>query len=87
MKKVLLSMGLSIVVCQSLIAKEGSMCGYYYDSIARKVNIINQKKNDLSKIAIEKLYEDLKFETKQCISECDGKKFDYCNNVAKEIEK
>lgn len=87
MKKVLLGMVLSIVVCQSLMAKEGSMCGYYYDSITRKVNIINEKKKDLSQMALKKLFADLSFEVEQCISNCEDKKFDYCNSIAKEIEK
>ncbi len=44
------------------------MCSHYYDSVTRKVNNIENSKNDLSRMAIKKLYEDLVFETKQCIS-------------------
>lgn len=87
MKKVLLGITLSVFISQSLIAKEGVMCGFYYDSINRKVNIINEKKPNLSNIALKKLYKDLTFEVEQCISECENNKFDFCNNIAKEIEK
>ena len=69
-----------------LFAKEGVMCSFYYDSITRKVNIINEKKNDLSKMALNKLYKDLTFETTECISQCEDSKFDFCNKVAKKIE-
>jgi hypothetical protein len=85
MKKILIT--LCFIFLYSAIAKEGYMCSYYYDSIIRKVNIIEQKKSDLSNMALKKLYNDLTFEVNQCFSNCEGKKFNYCNKVAKEIEK
>ncbi|KAB7886087.1 hypothetical protein [Poseidonibacter ostreae] len=85
MKKILIT--LCFVFLHSVVAKEGSMCNYYYDSITRKVNIIEKKKDDLSKMALKKLYGDLTFEVGQCFSNCEGDKFNYCNEIAKEIEK
>lgn len=86
MKKILLG-ALSIISLSSILnAKEGLMCSFYYESILRKVKIIDQKKENLSQIAINKLYTDLKFETVQCLGECENVKFDYCNEIAKKIE-
>lgn len=87
MKKVLLGIVLSIVVSQSLIAKESPMCEISYNNIERQFNIITEKKSDLSQMALKKLYSDLTMEVQNCISWCEGKKFDLCNNVSKEIEK
>ena len=87
MKKVLLGIVLSIVVGQSLIAKESPLCEIPYTTVERQFNIITEKKGDLSQMALKKLYSDLTFEVQNCISYCEGKKFDLCNNVSKEIEK
>ena len=81
-KSVLITFILSSVI----VAKEGYMCSHYYENITRKVNIINGYGSDLSKISKKKLHKDLEFETEQCISECEGEKFKFCNNIAKKIE-
>lgn len=87
MKKVLLSLVISGILTQLLLAKESPLCGIPYDNVERKSSIINEKKNDLSDMAIKKLYSDLVNDVRDCISYCESKKFDLCNNVAKEIEK
>jgi hypothetical protein len=86
MKKMLIGVILGLIVSQSVFAKEDASCQYSYDTVERKVNILNEKKSSLSQMAIKKLYGDLTFEVTQCIGYCDGKKFDYCNKIAKEIE-
>ena len=48
--------------------------------------MINQYGSDLSKMAKKKLYQNLKVETGECISRCEGVKFKFCNSVAKKIE-
>lgn len=87
MKKTLQGIFLSVAISQSLIAKESPLCEITYDNVERQFNIITQKKSDLSQMAIKKLYSDLTIGVQNCISYCDGKRFDFCNNVAKEIEK
>jgi len=77
---------ITLILSSAIFAKEGYMCSTYYESITRKVNIINSYGSDLSKMAEKKLYKDLEFETGHCISECQGKKFKFCNNIAKKIE-
>lgn len=69
------------------IAEEGVMCGFYYEAVQRKEKNIKSYGSDLSQMAKNKLFEDLKFETKQCISQCEGYKFKYCNEIAKWISK
>ena len=86
MKKFTVMLFLLVANQQLSFATEGTMCSYYYDNVTRKVNNINRMGTDLSSMAKQKLYEDLIFDTKQCISNCEGKKFDYCNKVAKDIE-
>lgn len=86
MKKFTMVLFLLVANQQLSFASEGFMCNTYYEKVTRKVNNINRMGTDLSSMAKQKLYEDLIFDTKQCISECEGKKFDYCNKVAKDIE-
>jgi len=69
----------------SLIAKEGFMCTNYYENVERKANNIKSYGSSLSQMAKNKLLKDLKFDTEQCISECEGEKFKQCNEVAKWI--
>lgn len=66
-------------------AKEGVSCDYYYENIQRKENIIKSYGDDLSPMAKTKLFQDLASDTKGCISECEGQKFKYCNEIAKWI--
>ncbi len=63
------------------------MCRHYYEGVQRKEKNIKNYGADLSAMARSKLYEDLKFDTKQCISECEGEEFKYCNEIAKWISK
>ena len=86
MKKFTVMLFLLVANQQLSFASEGFMCNSYHKHVTRKVNNINRKGNSLSDIAKQQLYADLIFDTKQCISECEGKKFDYCNKVAKDIE-
>lgn len=88
MKKILLGISISFLL-QALpaMAEEGYMCEYYYKSVQRKEKNIKRYGPDLSVMAKTKLFEDLKFDTKQCISECDDQKFQYCNEIAKWISK
>jgi len=67
-------------------AAEGPMCSYYHPSVERKVKSIKSFGSDLSRMTLEKLYEDLKFDTRECLAECEGQKFKFCNEVAKAIE-
>lgn len=83
MKKVFL---LTIIFISTVVAKEGSMCHFYYDAVERKATIIDSYGSDLSKLAEKKLYNDLRYETGECISQCEGTKFSYCNKIAKKIE-
>ncbi|ESQ17047.1 MAG: hypothetical protein N838_17435 [Thiohalocapsa sp. PB-PSB1] len=62
------------------------MCQGFYDNVSRKVAHVERLGNDLSKLAVNRLFEDLKTDIQLCISHCDGGKFDYCNRVAKWFE-
>ena len=87
MNKILLGLCLVVVIQEFANAVESVMCNYYYQNVQRKVNNIQNNSNNLSSMAKQKLYNDLVIDVKQCISDCEYKKFDYCNQVAKEIEK
>ena len=67
------------------VAKEGYMCDTYYKNIQRKEKNIKDYGSDLSIMAKRKLFKDLIFDTEQCISECEGRKFKYCNKISKWI--
>jgi hypothetical protein len=64
---------------------EGYLCSSYFNDVVRKVKNIQNHQNNLSKLALNKLLKDLRFDVKQCISECEGYKFDYCNDIAKKF--
>ncbi len=81
MKKLLLILAIPAI----LFSEEGYMCGFYYKAVARKVNNINSLGNSLSDIARARLYRDLKFEVTECISNCEGQKFKYCNEISKKV--
>ena len=68
-----------------VLAAEGYMCSYYFSAVTRKVELIKEHGQDLSQMAKEQLIKDLKFETQQCISQCEGDKFKFCNDAAKWI--
>lgn len=77
--------GLLIQPCIG-IAAEGPMCSYYHTDVNRKVKQIKSYGQNLSRMAQDKLYEDLKFDLKQCLAECESQKFKYCNDIAITIE-
>jgi hypothetical protein len=86
MKKIILLSTVFILLYPiSVIAEEGYMCNTYYQTVHRKAKIIDSYGSNLSSMAKRKLFGDLKFDTEQCISLCEGEKFKYCNNVAKWI--
>lgn len=69
-----------------VIAAEGPMCSFYHTDVNRKVKQIKSYGPNLSRLAQDKLYEDLKFDLKQCLAECESQKFKYCNDVAMKLE-
>ena len=54
------------------IAEESFLCKSYYEKVQRKETLIKSYGTDLSSMAKEKLFKDLKFETSGCISNCGG---------------
>jgi hypothetical protein len=76
---------LLVILVGFAYAEEGYMCNSYFKDVQRIVT--NIQTQDLSQMAKEKLYEQLKFSTGQCIKECEGSKFSYCNDVAKKMLK
>ncbi len=85
MKHLLISASILFISIPCLAA-EGYMCDFYYDAVKRKADSI-ERNTDLSGLARNKLYEDLTHEIKQCFNQCETMKFDYCNRVAKKIER
>lgn len=88
MKKWIYGIAISVFMqAIPVIAEEGYMCSHYYESVQRKETLIKSYGSDLSSMAKTKLFDDLKFDTNQCISNCEGQKFKYCNEIAKWISK
>ena len=83
MKKTILTI---IVLSSSIMASEHIWCDGYYQDVVRKVDNMQTHGSNLSKMAENKLYKELKSDTSQCISYCGGNKFSFCNKVAKDIE-
>ena len=85
MKTLIALLSLSLLVQTGAVqAEEGYMCSHYHENVKRKVGSLQKK--DLSKLAKEALFDDVKFDVKKCLTECEGYKFDYCNKIAKELE-
>jgi hypothetical protein len=85
-KKFILAVGLlGAFQVVPAIAAQGYMCGFYFDAVQRKEKNIKSYGSDLSSLAKEKLFEDIKRETEECISQCEGEKFKYCNEIARWI--
>ena len=55
-------------------AAEGVTCNIHYTDVDRKVRAIKSYGTNLSRMARDKLYDDLKFDTSQCLAECEGQK-------------
>ena len=88
MRKVGLLLMTSILLTPiSVVAKEGFMCSHYYPNVARAMANIKGHGDNLSAMAKTKLFSDLENDTKLCLSECEGEKFSYCNEIAKWISK
>jgi len=86
MKTLILSLvSLLLLTPMLVMAEEAYMCSYYYKDVVRKVKNIKSYGSDLSGMARNTLFNDLEFDTKQCISRCEGQKFKYCNEIAKWI--
>ena len=68
-----------------VLAEEGYLCPNWYEHVQRKEKIIKSYGADLSDMAKLRLFDDLKTEVKLCISECEGAKFKYCNEISKWI--
>jgi hypothetical protein len=80
-----LLVGFSIQPTLSFSA-EGLTCNSWYTDVKRKVKLVKSYGSNLSRMAQDKLYDDLIFDTKQCIAECEGEKFKFCNEVSSAIE-
>jgi hypothetical protein len=77
--------GISIQPTLSFSA-EGLTCNIWYADVKRKVKHIKSYGSNLSRMAQDKLYNDLIFDTTQCLAECEGEKFKFCNEVSLAIE-
>ena len=69
-----------------VVAAEGYSCNALVSNVERKVKFIKSFGPDLSRMTKQTLFDDLEIDTKLCISECEGEKFKYCNEIAKWIE-
>jgi len=67
-----------------VIAEETAMCSYYYEAVERKVG--NLGKKELSTLAKESLLSTVNRDLKDCLQDCEGAKFDYCNDIANMVE-
>ena len=86
MKQIILTVTV-LAILQNIpaMAEENVMCQHYFPNVKRKVEQIKEYGQDLSQMAKQKLISDLKFETGECISTCEGEKFKFCNIIAKWI--
>lgn len=86
MKNLIFGVGIyACILAMPALAEEGAACKHAYETVKRKVNNIKSYGADLSSMAKEKLLDDLKGDTKFCISQCEGEEFKYCNEIAKLI--
>ena len=67
-------------------AAEGSMCSFGYEAVQRAVNNMSSNKGQVSLLAKDEVFKNLKNSLSWCLTECEGKKFDFCNSVAKDFE-
>jgi hypothetical protein len=87
MKNLMIALFAVISMLPSIsFAAEGVTCNIHYTDVDRKVRAIKSYGTNLSRMARDKLYDDLKFDTSQCLAECEGQKFKFCNDVALAIE-
>ena len=69
-----------------VVAAEGYSCNVLVSNVERKVKFIKRYSPNLSRMTKQTLFDDLEIDTKLCISECEGEKFKYCNEISKWIE-
>jgi hypothetical protein len=86
MKTLISVLVLIFLTVMPVAAEEGILCDSYYNDVQRKVGFIKSFGTDLSEMTKQTLFDDLEIDTKLCISECEGEKFKYCNEIAKWIE-
>ena len=86
MKTLISVLILIFLTVMPVVAKEGILCNSWYTDVQRKVGFIKSFGTDLSEMTKQTLIDDLKKDTIQCIGECEGEKFKYCNEIAKWIE-
>jgi len=75
-----------LLLAPTAYSAETIMCNGFYNNVSRKVAHIERLGTGLSKLAQDKLFEDLKIDLQLCISNCDSRKFNFCNDVAKSFE-
>lgn len=73
------------LIAPFVIAEESITCDGWYKDVKRKVG--NLEKKDLSNLAKETLFSSVEFDLRLCMKACEGYKFNYCNDVAKRLEK
>ena len=66
-------------------AAEGVFCSLGFEAVERAVNNMNTSEQ-MSLLAKEHIYKELKHKLELCLTDCEGKKFKYCNSVAKDFE-
>jgi hypothetical protein len=64
---------------------EGILCRMGYESVQRAVNNMNSS-GQVSLLAKAEVYRELKQKLGYCLTDCEGKKFKYCDSVAKDFE-
>ncbi len=66
-------------------AAEGYLCQLRFEAVQRAVNNMNNS-GEVSLLAKDTVYQSLKYDLGGCLRECEGKKFKYCDSVAKDFE-
>ncbi|MFC1827425.1 hypothetical protein ACFLZQ_05820 [Thermodesulfobacteriota bacterium] len=87
MKVITLSVLILVVLSvMPVVAEEGYSCNAWVSNVQRQVKFIQNFGPDLSRMTKQTFFDDLKFDTKQCLAGCEGEKFSYCNEIAKWVE-
>ena len=60
-----------------------AVCSTWYQNAKSDVEKLEGYGSDLSRTALKTLRSDLATHTRLCISDCEGREFEYCNAVAK----
>ncbi len=67
------------------LAAEGYLCSMGFEAVQRAVNNMNNSEQ-VSLLAKDKVYQELKMKLGFCLTDCEGEKFKYCDSVAKDFE-